>query len=132
MFQPVLCSCIDFSIDGFTLSLGFYKHLLLDNKTKRNFRSFMKFSQVLWQCPSYRALLPEISFSIVAFIRSDRRMKFVQQSRPNGIEVSVWQLVAILVAAIGCLFALVPLVSQYRSSQCKLILVKDPIVPPSG
>ena len=132
MFQPVLCSCIDFSIDGFTLSLGFYKHLLLDNKTKRNLLSFMKFSQVLWQCPSYRALLPEISFALVAFIRSDRTMKFAQQSRPNGIEVSVWQLVAILVAAIGCLFALVPLVSQYRSSQCKVILVKDTIVPPAG
>jgi hypothetical protein len=43
----------------------------------------------------------------------------------KGIQLAVWQLFAIIIAAIACLIAIVPLISRYRSNQCTTISIEN-------
>jgi len=43
------------------------------------------------------------------------------------IELAIWQLFAILIAAIACLFTVVPFISQYRSIKCDIIYKENPV-----
>ena len=43
----------------------------------------------------------------------------------NGIELTLWQLFALLAAALACLFALSPFISRSRSNKCGVISTKN-------
>jgi len=50
----------------------------------------------------------------------------------KAIELTVWQLFAIIIAAIACLLAIIPLISRYQSNQCATIFIEDTLEPPSS
>jgi hypothetical protein len=58
-------------------------------------------------------------------------MKTTTQHTNYVIELEIWQLFAIIIAAIACLFAIVPLISRYQSSKCDTIYIKNATEPPS-
>ncbi|CAF0931516.1 unnamed protein product [Rotaria sordida] len=47
------------------------------------------------------------------------------------IEFSIWQLFALIIAAIACLFAIVPFIFQYRLNKCDFIKIENPVEPRS-
>jgi hypothetical protein len=58
-------------------------------------------------------------------------MKVKTKHTNAEIELAVWQLFAIIIAAIACLFAIVPLISRYRSNQCDTIVIENTLEPPA-
>lgn len=57
-------------------------------------------------------------------------MKSKTKGSNKAIELAVWQLVAILIAAIACLLAIVPLISRYRLNQCTTVYIENASKPP--
>jgi hypothetical protein len=48
--------------------------------------------------------------------------------RPNKeIQLAVWQFMAVIIAAIACLFAIVPLTARYRSKTCDVIYAEKAV-----
>lgn len=47
--------------------------------------------------------------------------------RNHTIDLAIWQLFAILILALACLFAVIPIVSQYRSIKCDVIYKENTI-----
>ena len=47
-------------------------------------------------------------------------MKASEKQRFKAIELSLWQLAALIVAAFACICAIVPLIARYRSYECAL------------
>jgi hypothetical protein len=56
----------------------------------------------------------------ILFISVIAKMKVTSKQRNNIIELAVWQLVAIFVAAFACLCTLIPLIARYRSYRCEI------------
>lgn len=45
-------------------------------------------------------------------------MKISEKQRVKAIELSLWQLAALIVAAFACICAIIPLIARYRSYEC--------------
>ena len=56
-------------------------------------------------------------------------MKSRIQRTNNGIELAIWQLCAVIVAAVACLFAIAPLISRYRLNKCDVIYIENAVKP---
>ena len=57
-------------------------------------------------------------------------MKVKTKHTDTAIELAVWQLFAIIIAALACLFAIVPLISRYRSNQCDTVVIENTLELP--
>jgi len=58
-------------------------------------------------------------------------MKTTTKHTNKAIELEIWQLFAIIIAAIACLIAIVPIISRYRSNKCDTRYIENAIEPPS-
>jgi hypothetical protein len=54
-------------------------------------------------------------------------MKTTTKHTNREIELAVWQLFAIIIAAIACLFAIVPFISRYQSNKCDTIYIENAV-----
>jgi len=59
-------------------------------------------------------------------------MKTTTKHTNKAFELAIWQLFAIIIAAIACLVAIVPIISRYRSNQCDTIYIESPFEPLSS
>ena len=54
-------------------------------------------------------------------------MKTITKRTNNDIELPVWQLFAIIIAAIACVFTIGPVISRYRSNKCDIIYIDNTV-----
>ncbi|CAF1272210.1 unnamed protein product [Rotaria sp. Silwood1] len=58
-------------------------------------------------------------------------MKIAMKHTNREIELSIWQLFALIIAAIACLFAIVPFISRYQSNECDMNKIDNAVEPQS-
>ncbi|CAF0756114.1 unnamed protein product [Adineta steineri] len=59
-------------------------------------------------------------------------MKIVTKRTNNEVELALWQLFALIMAALACLVAMAPLISRYRAVKCDIIYVDNTNQPQSN